>query len=138
MDVADYESTVESDIDLYDTERVRLNQALNVIRASVGTRRNLESFRQEILDSMWQCGFRVDVRVFEGTMEDDPSQETIFFFKLVIVGRSESEEEFDHDRMKHEVLNDVIGQGDVEKKSTPISMHSDGKNKRTSSGLYLP
>lgn len=148
MDVTEYESSLESDVELYDTDRVALNGALQKIQASVGTRQNLEDFRQRIVGMLWDIGFKSDVRVFEGFMENDPSRDTMYFFKIVLNGRVTVEKEYDHDRQQHEVIHDVLGIKDHDgPKKTSVSMNSSAVRNamtngaqaaRTASGLYLP
>jgi hypothetical protein len=138
MKPSDFESTVESDVDIYDSEHVALEAVLRKIQSAVGTRTNLEDFRQRIMAMFHRVGFLTDVRVFEARREGDT--EDCFMFKVVITGRVNAEAEFDHDRQQYEVIHDVLGLKDHDgPKKTKVSMHTDQSSlTRTTSGLYLP
>ena len=123
MDVQEYESTVESEVDLYDSEVLAIQRVVGIISEAVGTRRSLEGFRQEVIERFGEIGFLVDVRVFEGEIEGQHG-DPVFFFKIVLTARCDPKP-FDHERMAHEVRADLLHGG---KNAT----------RRTASGLYLP
>ena len=122
MDVSEYESTVESEVDLYDSDVLAIKQVVGVLSEAVGTHRSLEGFRREIIERFGDIGFLVDVRVFEAEVE--ATADKVFFFKVVLTGR-ETKEAFDHEKMASEVRSDLLHGG---KDAT----------RRTASGLYLP
>jgi hypothetical protein len=138
MKPSDFESTVESDVTIYDSEHVALEAVLRKIQSNVGTRQNLEDFRQRISAMLWEIGFKTDVRVFEGRVEG--ATEDCYFFRIIITGRVNEEAEYDHDRQQYEVIHDVLGLKDHDgPKKTKVSMHTpDSSLTRTSSGLFLP
>lgn len=135
METSDYEgSTLESEIDLYDSDRLALNKVINTLAQAVGTLRSLEGYRQEIMDRFFEAGFLTDVRVFEAEVEG--TGDKVFHFKVVLTGRAEKEEEFDHERQAHEVQSDLLGGGKNSVRGTSVSMA--GAFSRTDSGLFVP
>lgn len=132
---------VEANIDLYDSEIVEIRRVLKAIQTNVGKRRNLETFRQEVINRFGEIGFTVEVRMYEAVRETDP--EVGFVHPTItITGRIEQEEEYDHARQGHEVRADVLGTGqvDTDDRETKVSMAGTGGSAfhRRKSGLFVP
>lgn len=123
------ESTVNSFIDLYDSELLgceRVIEILNQRQAKGGT--NLEAFRQECIERFHDMvNLKVDVKVYT-TNEDG-----LFWFEIDIVDRLT---EFDPDRQVHEVVNDILelGEGGVIKSPSGLTVVQGGQGHSHSHG----
>lgn len=98
---------LSSDIEIYDSDIPALEAVLRKLNEKVGTRRNAEYFRQEIIGRFHEIGFMVDAKAF---MPVDDGEKFVEF-RLSITGRCERKA-FDHERQAHEVQHDVLGLGD--------------------------
>lgn len=104
---------LESDIDLYDHERIKINAVASTLREAIGEHRNLEGFRREIMNRFAEIGLVTDVRVFT----DESAAEPVYAFKVLITDRTEvTEDEFDHDRQGYEVRSNILN---LDQKDSP-------------------
>ena len=92
-------------IDLYDTEIDAAHQVLTVLNSRAQMRRNRGEFDREIYERFHAVGLLVDVKWFHTDQEDVKMPE------ITITGRVDDKADFDHDRLKHEIVNDVLGLG---------------------------
>jgi len=124
-------SELTSLIDLYDHEFLGIEQVATALNASVGTRRNVESFRKEAVERFEELGLVVDVK---GWYTDTPG---LYAFDIEIVDRCERlRHGFDHDQQRHEVQTAMLGidtpgalgpNGLVLSPAKSVSMHSTKK-----------
>lgn len=122
------ESNVTASIELYESDILLIEKALKPLQAKQSKPVNLESFRKEIIERFAEQGFRVDVKVW------DTNQYGVYAFDLDILGRIErTEEGFDHERMHHEVVNDLLDI-DPSRKGEVIKAPN---HKTTPSGLII-
>jgi hypothetical protein len=92
-------------IELYDSDILVLEPVLQMIRRRSEGRRDYDAFDREIKERFHDIGFVVDVKWFETNLAEVKMPE------IDIVGRVEPEAQFDHDKMQHEVVNDILDLG---------------------------
>lgn len=92
-------------IDLYDTEVDKIHAVLTTLKERAESRRDFDAFDREIKERFWDAGFKVTVNWFH------TDQAEVKMPEISVVGRVEEGEEFDHDRLRHEIVNDVLGLG---------------------------
>lgn len=120
---------IASDIDLYDSDRLAINQVVHDLQNSIGKRRDPEGWAKEILERFGLAGYYVDVRLVE--LEDGTIGTAI-----TITGKVEEGEEFDHEKMGHEVRSNILGvKGQDNLQKTQIGQTGFS---RTNSGLIVP
>lgn len=101
------ESSLTSTIELNDSDILKIEPVLQVLNSrGPGQRRDLESFRQEILERFGAVGFGVDVRVHEA---ETHGGEKIYVFQIQIERRLEGH--FDPDQQVAEVTSDILDLG---------------------------
>lgn len=98
------DAEVDVQVDLYDSDIPRLENVLRALSPAQGHRVNLEGFRKEVIERFGEEGFGVDVKVYE---KEYLSGETVYQFNIALTSVKRSEE-FDHDRMAHEVQHDIL------------------------------
>jgi len=92
-------------IDLYDTEIIEAEKVLDTLsKRNWKQHMDLDAFDREIKDRFAQIGLVVEVKWWHTNVENVKMPE------VEIVGRTERHE-FDHDRLRHEVVNDVLELG---------------------------
>jgi hypothetical protein len=91
-------------INVYDTEVAKLQEVLQTLNDRTYKPHNLHAFEREIVERCQEIGFVVDVKWYETDAEG------VFSPVVEVVGRCEpiKSGEFDHDRMRHEVVNNVL------------------------------
>jgi hypothetical protein len=87
--------------DLYDHELIALRKVGERLAEYGGQRRDMEGFRQEVIDRYAKIGFVVRCNVYE---TDQPG---VYIPEVELVGRVEAHE-FDHDRQVHEVTHGLL------------------------------
>jgi hypothetical protein len=97
---------VDTSIELYDEDLLKIEQVLMVLNDKTGTRRNIQAFHDEIIGRFAEINLRVSVvwheyaiggqKVAGGAMPE-----------IMINGRIE-EEEFDRERQQHEVVSNIL------------------------------
>lgn len=127
---------IESDIDLYDSDRNELARLANWLNEqNVGKPRNVQKYAEELVERFHKIGFHVEVRMYVD--EDIATGETLIWYPYILIeARVEPEEEFDHDKMRFEVRSDILGvnaEGNVQKKMVGQAGYG-----RTPSGLIVP
>jgi hypothetical protein len=100
-------------IDLYDSEIIEVEKIIQKLNYDhVGQQRDVEGFVQRTIDMFARIGLRADVAMY--TMADRQGRPVEGFMpEITIQGRiNERGFEFDHDKMVHEVTNDLLGLGE--------------------------
>ena len=99
--------------DLYDSDFLKIEDVVWKLNRKVGTRTNIEAFDKEIKERMAEAGYLVDVKWNEfakgGKKIEGGAMPTI-----EVIGRVEVEKEFDHEKLAHEIQNNILdleGQG---------------------------
>lgn len=128
--------TLESDIELYDTDRLTLNKVVRSLQDSIGKRREPQKWAEEVLERFEEAGFYTDVRLVE--LDDGAIGTAITLTGRVDEVGTVGGKEFDHDRMGHEVRSNLLGknvQGNLNKTFVGQTGFS---GTRTKSGIILP
>lgn len=117
----------DNNLDIYDSEILEIEKVLEVLQYKASTKKqNYESFQNEIKNRFAEIGFVVDVLWYE-VGEEMPDgtvrkQEDVFMPEIVIKNRVQRIE-FDRERMRHEVVNNILEMPDQTKgeliKATP-------------------
>ena len=106
---------MESLVQLYDSDIFKIEAVLRKVNQRQGTRMPVDAFVREVEERFaTEAKLRVEVVTFEDI--DEPG---FFSFNFVIRDRID-DEPFDHERMAHEVQNDILGL------STPGKLTPDG------------
>lgn len=102
---------VESDIPLYDHDFFAIEEVAAKLHEKVGTRRDVEDYRREIIGRFEDIGLVVRTRVT--VPADTPLGKPPEFvsFTISIVDRCERKP-FDHERQAHEVKADILDLGE--------------------------
>lgn len=92
-------------INVYDSEVADLQRVLATLNDRTYKPHNLAAFEREIVERCQEVGFVVDVKWYETNLEG------VFAPEVEVIGRCDPVKpgEFDHDRMRHEVVNNVLG-----------------------------
>lgn len=95
--------TVE-DFQPYDSEVLAAQEVLAALTGRTYKKHNLAAFDREIVERFAERGLRVDVKWFTTTAEG------VYSPQVDLIGRCEplTPGEFDHDRMRHEIVNNVL------------------------------
>jgi hypothetical protein len=97
---------LDTEIELYETDRPRIEQVAVRLREYVGTRRHKDAFVREVAERFAEQGYLVDVKlviVGEG-------DEQVFHPTVMIAGRVDPEPEYDHERQQREMRAAVLGE----------------------------
>lgn len=97
-------------INVYDSEVKALQETLATLNGRTYKPHDLEAFDREIVERCQDIGFVADVKWHTAADERGRPVEGTFIPVVEIVGRCEPIKggEFDHDRMRHEVVNNVL------------------------------
>lgn len=99
--------SVGSGIDLYDTEILEIEKVLGVLNEKVGRSLDIEAFTKEVKERFAEIGLVVSVAWYEYAA-DGKKVEGSYLPEITVIRRTEKPGEFDHDRLKHEIVNDVL------------------------------
>lgn len=133
---AEVEASEVMDVDdLYDSERIAINNVMAALGEKMGATVEGSAFQREVRDRFAEIGFVVRCDLWKD--DDDPRDwdERPWIPSITLVGRTEKQGEFDHERMGHEVRSNILGknqQGNVQR--TQVA----GGFSRTDSGLIVP
>jgi len=105
-------------IELYDSDILVVERVLNIVRERGQNRRDYDAFDREIKERFFDAGYVVDVKWYHTNIEGVKSPD------IEIVGRTEKQGEFDHEKMAHQVTEDILELGTKGK----ISVTSDMMN----------
>lgn len=93
---------LSSNVELYDSDLLAIEKGpLNWMGKRRGQRMNLENFRKAVVDQFAMVGFVVDVKCY------DTNETEVYAFDVEIKSRTEAQA-FDYDRMRHEVVNNLL------------------------------
>jgi len=98
-------------LDVLDSEVDAIGKVLAALKDRAAAKsQNYESFEREIRDRFAQIGFTVDVSWYRYGIEGRPGAvEGSAMPEITITGRTDPGHVFDHDRMVHEVTNNLLG-----------------------------
>ncbi len=94
---------VEAEVDLYDSDILKIEQVIKVLNRRVWTRQDHGAFIREAKDRFHAIGLEVDVLMLP--MDDQHGWDP----KITIMRRVEQRHEFDPEKMAWEVQRDVLG-----------------------------
>lgn len=90
-------------LNVYDSDVQVLQSVLATLNERTYKRHELDAFDREIIERFAEAGFRVDVKWYDST------ERGVFIPEVEVIGRCQPQGEFDHDRMRHEVVNNLLG-----------------------------
>lgn len=92
-------------INLYDSEVQKIQATLNTLKDRTYKRHNLSAFEREVKERFQEVGFVVDVLWYETNVSG------VYMPEIEVIGRCDpiNVGEFDHDKMRHEVVNNLLG-----------------------------
>lgn len=100
-----------TNMQLYDTEILEIERVLDILNDKRRQRRDLDSFDKEIKGRFEEIGLIVSINWYEcGVPDPDGNlvkQEDEYIPEIVIRDRVEKHL-FDHDRQRHEIVNNVL------------------------------
>lgn len=103
--------TVDNNLlNIYDEDVLKLQAVHRQLEGRTYKSHNLHAFEEEILERFAEIGFKVDVKwytVHSGGIE----QAGVFAPVVEVIGRCDplTAGEFDHDRQRHQVVNNLLG-----------------------------
>ena len=92
-------------IDLYDSEIIKIEKVMMILRNRSTSARNYEDFSREIKERFQDIGLVVDVVWYETNVTG------VLMPEIVVKARTEAKV-FDRDQMTHEVTSDLLGLGE--------------------------
>jgi hypothetical protein len=93
-------------IELYDSDILVVEKVLNIIKERAEQRsHDYDAFDREIKERFYDAGYIVDVKWWSTDQKD------LYAPDIEIIGRVDKQGEFDHDKMGHEVVNDILELG---------------------------
>lgn len=105
---------VESMIQLYDSEIIKIEEVLEALNKRKGQRTDYERWTAETRERFGRAGLIVSVRWYEaGEQQADGTLKKldgVLIPEIVVTGRTEKHS-FDHEQMAHEVQSDLLGLG---------------------------
>jgi len=106
---------VESLIQLYDSDIIKIEEILEALNKRKGQRTDYERWTAEVKDRFHKIGLLVSVLWYEAGVERaDGSMEKIdgtLIPEIVVRERADKRFAFDHEQMGHEVQNDLLELG---------------------------
>lgn len=94
--------------DILDSEVIAIEKVYLTLRERTHVSRRYEAFDREIHQRFEEIGFIVDVKWFD---TDQPGTQMP---EVTITGRTAGPQDFDHDQMRHEIVNDLLDLGAAE------------------------
>lgn len=119
-------------IDVYDSEILEIERVLGTLRERATSRRDYDSFQNEIKDRFHRIGFIVDVVWYETNIPDVKMPE------VVIKGRVEARA-FDREKMTAEVTGDLLQMGEggvIATDKNKVAAMMDGSYKGDAKGVH--
>jgi hypothetical protein len=93
-------------IELYDSDILVVEKVLNIIKERAAQRsHDYDAFDREIKERFHDAGYIVDVKWWSTDQKD------LYAPDIEIIGRVDKQGEFDHEKMGHEVVNDLLELG---------------------------
>lgn len=92
-------------LNVYDSEIAKLQEVLRTLNGRTYKRHDLHAFEREIVERFQEIGFTVDVKWYTTAAEG------VVVPEVEVTGRCDPIKpgEFDHDQMRHEVVNNLLG-----------------------------
>jgi len=104
-------------IELYDSDILVVEKVLNIIKErGQDKRRDYDAFDREIKERFYDAGYIVDVKWYSTNLAE------VYSPDIEIVGRTEKQGEFDHEKMAHQVTEDILELGTKGKISVTSDM----------------
>ena len=130
----DAEEVMDVD-DLYDSERIEINRVMASLMEKMGATVEGSAFQREVRERFAEIGFVVRCDFWKD--EDDPRSwdERPWIPSITLLGRTEKQGEFDHERMGHEVRSNILGKKDQD--NVQRTQVAPGWS-QSSSGLVVP
>ena len=99
---------METLIDLYDSDLLTIEGVVLKLEHMTMKPGNLQAFQDEVIERFGLAGFHVDV---EWHVVESPGAVPVgtMMPTIRILGRVEPEEQFDREKMMHEVQHDILG-----------------------------
>ena len=98
---------VGASIELYDSDILNIEEVLLKLNEKVGRQLNFEDFEREVKGRFAEIGLRTEVAWFRYAVEGK-QVEGGAMPEITVTGRIEPEREFDHDRLRHEVTQNIL------------------------------
>jgi hypothetical protein len=98
---------VGASIELYDSDILKIEEVLNKLNEKVGTNQNYESLEREIRGRFAEIDLVAEVSWYEYAVSGQKIEGGAMP-EITITGRIELEKEFDHDRLRHEVVQNIL------------------------------
>jgi hypothetical protein len=93
-------------IELYDSDILVVEKVLHIIQERAReSSRDYDAFDREIKERFFDAGYIVDVKWYSTNVDG------VYAPDIEIVGRTEKQGEFDHEKMAHEVTSDILELG---------------------------
>lgn len=89
-------------LNILDSEAIEMGKVVAWAQEQRHTRKDLESFRKEVINRFAEVGFLVNVLCY------DTTEPEVYAFDFEVYGRCEPKA-FDFDKMVHEVTHNLIG-----------------------------
>lgn len=121
--------------DLYDSERMAINKVMAALSEKMGTAVEGGAFQREVRERFAEIGFVARCDLWKDEDDTRPWDERPWIPAITLVGRTEAQGEFDHERMGHEVRSNILGkkgQENVQKTQIAPGWSQSG------SGLIVP
>jgi hypothetical protein len=121
--------------DLYDSERIAISGVMAALGQRIGTGMEGSAFQREVRERFAEIGFVARCDLKKDMLDPRPWDDKPWVPDISIIGRTEKQGEFDHERMGHEVRSNILGkneQGAVQKTQVAPGWS------QSKSGLVLP
>lgn len=122
--------------DALDSEVIAINRVNAVLSAHIGRGVELSALQREVRERYAEIGFVARCDFYKDMNDPRPWKDKPEIPRITVVGRTEKQGEFDHERMGHEVRSNILGknkQGDVQQKIVGQTGFE-----RKGSGLIVP
>jgi len=90
-------------LNIYDHEVAALQRVHKALKDRTYKSHDLNEFDKEIAERFAEIGFRVSVKWY------DTTERGVFIPEVEVIGRIDPIGEFDHDQLRHEVVNNYLG-----------------------------
>jgi hypothetical protein len=98
---------VDAGIELYESDRPRIERVAARLRQHVGARRQKDAFIREVAERFAEEGYLVDIRL---TTVDGGGDDVVFHPCVTISGRVDIEPGYDHERQGRELRAAELGE----------------------------
>lgn len=106
-DHGDTEDVLEWE-DLYDTEKIQVRDVFRQLNEATGSHREVSAFQREVRERFAEIGIEARCDIYSEPHKD--RLEGVQVPRVTLIRRIEKVEEFDHERMGHEVRSNVLGE----------------------------